>query len=75
MKSDISDLKSDVANLKKGQDRIEVKLDAVFNQTAEFQQFKIEMNKKIDCLRNDLNVIELVTAKNWKEILELKTKH
>ncbi len=53
-------------------DGIEKKLDGVVEQTADLVEFRSEMIKKVDGIRDDLSTVELVTAKNYKDIVNLK---
>lgn len=53
-------------------DRMEKKLDAVYDQTANLTEFRTEINAKIDTIQNDLNTVEVVTSKNWNDIAKLK---
>ncbi|MBU5317822.1 plasmid stabilization protein [Clostridium bornimense] len=53
-------------------ERIEKKLDGVVEQTAKLTEFRSEMLSKIDGIRDDLSTVELVTAKNYKDIVNLK---
>lgn len=51
---------------------INKKLDGITEQTADLLEFRSEMIKKVDGIREDLATVELVTAKNYKDIVNLK---
>lgn len=51
---------------------INKKLDGITEQTADLVEFRSEMIKKVDGIREDLATVELVTAKNYKDIVNLK---
>ncbi|WLF71109.1 plasmid stabilization protein (plasmid) [Clostridium septicum] len=51
---------------------INKKLDGITEQTADLVEFRSEMIKKVDGIRDDLSTVELVTAKNYKDIVNLK---
>ncbi|NKF08824.1 plasmid stabilization protein (plasmid) [Clostridium gasigenes] len=48
------------------------KLDGVVEQTADLLEFRSDITKKVDGIRDDLSTVELVTAKNYKDIVNLK---
>lgn len=54
-------------------DGIEKKLDGVVEQTADLVEFRSELINKVDGIRDDLSTVELVTAKNYKDIVNLKS--
>jgi hypothetical protein len=61
------------------QTRLERKLDAVFQQTADLTEFKTEMkdfaveaHAKLEDIKSDLTNVEVITASNWKDIAKLK---
>lgn len=47
--------------LQDGQDRIEKKIDAVYEQTADLTEFRTETKQSIDALRKDINAVINVT--------------
>lgn len=60
-------------------DRIESKLDAVVEQTADLTEFRTEMkdfrdetSNQLDEIKDNLNNVEVITASNWKDIAKLK---
>ncbi|MGL5354674.1 MAG: plasmid stabilization protein [Sarcina sp.] len=48
------------------------KLDGVVEQTADLLEFRSDITNKVDGIRDDLSTVELVTAKNYKDIVNLK---
>jgi len=65
--------------LLEGQTRIERKLNAVVDQTADLTEFRTEtkesLNKitsEIEDIKNDFTNVEVITASNWKDIARLK---
>lgn len=69
----------DIKELKDGQQRIEKKLDAVVEQTADLTEFRTEMKEfrvstkeHLEEIKDELNNVELITASNWKDIVRLK---
>lgn len=82
--SDLLDMKlkplqSDIKDLKDGQNRIEKKLDAVYDQTADLTEFRTETKDKLNNISNGvndikdtINTVEVVTSKNWNDIAKLK---
>jgi DNA topoisomerase IA len=61
------------------QARLEKKLDAVVEQTADLTEFRTEtkesLNKiivEVEEIKSDLNNVEVITASNWKDIAKLK---
>ncbi|MBU3106155.1 conserved oligomeric Golgi complex subunit 6 [Clostridium gasigenes] len=65
-------LESKVNGLEQGQNEINRKLDGVVEQTADLLEFRSDITKKVDGIRDDLSTVELVTAKNYKDIVNLK---
>ncbi|MBU3134518.1 hypothetical protein KPL40_19070 [Clostridium gasigenes] len=49
------------------------KLDGVVEQTADLLEFRSDITKKVDGIRDDLLQVELVTSNNWNEITKLKS--
>lgn len=79
IQSDVKDLKSDVKDLKDGQSRIEKKLDAVNDQTADLTEFRTETKDKLNNISSDvediketISTVEVITSKNWNDIAKLK---
>ena len=86
IQSDIKDLQSDIKDLKDGQkntnqrlDRIEKKLDAVNDQTADLTEFKTKTKDKLNNISSDvediketMSTVEVITSKNWNDIAKLK---
>jgi 3-dehydroquinate dehydratase len=63
---------SRLSTLEEGQKEINKKLDGVVEQTADLVEFRQDMITKVDGIREDLATVELVTAKNYKDIVNLK---
>lgn len=80
LKTDVSGLKTDVSSLKAGQERIEKKLDSVYEQTADLTEFSADANTKLDNIHNrihklssDFITVEAITGKNMQDIAHLKS--
>ena len=58
--------------LEEGQEEIKRDLKAICEQTADLTEFREEINVKIDKLTEDFSTIEMVTSKNWSDIVRLK---
>ncbi len=69
METKMNSMESDIRKLKDGQERIEEKIETIYDQTANFKEFKTEVNIKLDELYN----IENVTKLNYYEIAKLKS--
>lgn len=79
-------LKEDVRSLKVGQNNIINRLDAIEDgmtvlgkktdgiaeQTADLLEFRTDMIDKVDGIRDDLSMVEFVTANNFRDIAKLK---
>lgn len=63
---------SRLSTLEEVQKEINKKLDGVVEQTADLVEFRQDMITKVDGIREDLATVELVTAKNYKDIVNLK---
>ena len=72
MQNDIKSMNERLIGLETGQQRIEKKLDSVYEQTADLTEFRTETKQGIDNIQKDLNTMELVTSKNWNDIAQLK---
>lgn len=53
-------------------DKLESKVDGIVEQTADLVEFRSDILDKVDGIREDLATVELVTAKNYKDIVNLK---
>jgi hypothetical protein len=62
IEKDITEIKVDITELK----------DMVRNLDANNADKHLTLSKNIAELRQDINTVERVTAKNWKDITELK---
>ena len=69
METKINSMESDIKELKDGQERIEEKIEAIYDQTANLTEFKTEVNMKLDKLCD----VENVTKLNCYEIAKLKS--
>ena len=81
VKSDVSTLndnmtvvKEDIVDLKGGQARIESKLDAVYNQTADLSEFRTETRQGISDIKDTMRFILHKEIETEKEIFKLKEK-
>ena len=54
-------------------DDIDQRLDAVYNQTANLLEFKVEVNTKLDNIGDKIEDIEAVTKQNTYDIARLKS--
>lgn len=79
IQSDIKDLKDGQKNANQILDRIEKKLDAVNDQTADLTEFKTETGNKLNNISSDvediketISTVEMITSKNWNDIAKLK---
>ena len=61
LENKIDENTKDIKDLKEGQQRIEKKLDVIYDQVARAAE-------DID----DMSTVETVTAKNWADIVKLK---
>ncbi|ELC8450801.1 plasmid stabilization protein [Clostridium perfringens] len=76
----LKNINTKLSNIERGQselkDEINIinkKLDGVVEQTADLVEFRCELLKKVDGIRDDLSTVELVTANNYKDIAKLKS--
>lgn len=74
LKSDVATLKSDVAALKADVRRLEGRMDAVYEQTAELLEFKTEMTEKIDTIINDNKSLQEIIGEHEIAIRSLRRK-
>ena len=65
-------MEGDIRELKDGQERIEEKIETIYDQTANLTEFKTEVNTKLDVLNNNISNVEIVKANNWADIARLK---
>lgn len=61
------------------QTRLEKKLDAVVDQTADLTEYRTvsiakltAIGSDVEEIKNSINTVEMVTSKNWNEITKLK---
>lgn len=69
METKINFIESDIRELKDGQERIEEKIETIYDQTANLTEFKTEVNIKLD----ELCDVENLTKLNCYEIAKLKS--
>ena len=69
METKINSMEGDIRELKDGQERIEEKIETIYDQTANLTEFKTEVNIKLD----ELCDVENVTKLNCYEIAKLKS--
>ncbi len=69
---ELKEMKTDIKELKEGQNRIEQKLDLVYDQTAKTCEDVTSVHNKLDNLSKDIIVIESVAGKNMTDIANLK---
>lgn len=63
-------LKEDVIILKDGQKDIKALIEDLDSQNANRY---VEIVSQINGLRDDINIIEIITSKNWNDIAKLKS--
>nr|WP_143327705.1 hypothetical protein [Clostridium sp. USBA 49] len=68
LKNEVTGLKEDVLELKEGQERLEKKIDSIFEQTVDLTEFKTSVLVKLE----DLKEVKEVTKTNCYEIAKLK---
>ncbi|MDF2986101.1 MAG: hypothetical protein K0R50_1611, partial [Eubacterium sp.] len=75
-------IRGDINNLKEGQtrlehrlERVENKLDAVYEQTAILTEFRTEANMKLDKLVEDNRSIHEIIGRHEVDITTLKRKY
>ena len=65
LKEDVSELKENVNTLKHEVEKINYKLDLTYNQV-------VRNTETIEQLRMDVDAVEKVTFKNWRDVQKLK---
>ena len=66
---DIKEIKTDIKDLKQGQEKIISKLDEVESVNANRH---VEIMKDFNDIKDNLNNVEIITSKNWNDIARLK---
>ena len=74
LKNDVATLKSDVAIIKTDIHRLEGRMDAVYEQTAELLEFKTEMTEKVDTIINDNKSLQEIIGEHEIAIRSLRRK-
>jgi hypothetical protein len=72
MEQILKEILAKLGELQAGQERIETKLDAVYDQTAILTEFRTEVNSKLENLQSDLTTLEAISGKNLNDIALLK---
>ena len=72
MQNDIKLMNEKIIGLETGQQRIEKKLDNVYNQTVDLTEFRTETKQGIENIEKDINKLTNVTKTNCFEIANLK---
>ena len=72
LKTDVAVLKTDVIVLKDTQQGIIKKLDAVYDETANLMEFRIDTTGKLKDITEKMNIMEDVTKQNLYDIAKLK---
>lgn len=72
MQNDIKSMNERLIGLETGQQRIEKKLDSVYEQTADLTEFRTETKQGIDNIQKDIYKLTNVTKTNCFEIANLK---
>lgn len=62
-----------LGKLEEGQNRIEKKIDAIYDQTADLTEFRTETKESIDALGKDIKTVINVTKTNCYDITYLKS--
>lgn len=72
LRADVNSLKEGQKSLEEGQKRIEKKLDAVYNQTADLTEFKTEVNMKLNRLIEDNKSLHEIVGEHEVAIRTLR---
>jgi cell division septum initiation protein DivIVA len=70
---EITEVKSDVKDLKESQQQLKSKVDTIQTQTAELIEFKTDAVQKLDQLISDVGFIKHKEHLNEEELFKLKT--
>ena len=74
LKEGQNSLRAEVNSLKEGQIRIEKKLDAVYNQTADLTEFRTEVNMKLNSLLEDNKSFHEIVGEHEVSIRTLRRR-
>lgn len=66
-------MQSDIKDLKVGQDRIEKKLDAVYEQTVDLTEFRTETSEKIDYIAKDTGFIKHKLNRTEEDVYNIQS--
>jgi len=69
----VGDLDNKIDNLQQGQSRIEKKLDAVYNQTADLTEFRTSTSDNLTKICKDVSFIKHKLHQNEEEIFDIKS--
>lgn len=72
MQINIQQMQTDITGIKTGQERIEKKLDDVYNQTADLTEFRTEANTKLDKISDDIDFLKHEEYQTKQDIFKLK---
>ncbi|MCG8542332.1 MAG: hypothetical protein MJA82_20720 [Clostridia bacterium] len=72
MQSDITGMKAEITDIKASQNRLEKKLDDVYNQTADLTEFRTEANTKLDKISDDIEFLKHEEYQTKQDIFKLK---
>lgn len=70
----LREILTEIKELKEGQNRIETKLDAVYNQTADLTEFRTESQQNFIEIKDNLRFLIHKEIETEKEIFLLKNK-
>lgn len=72
MKTEITGMKAEITDIKASQNRLEKKLDDVYNQTADLTEFRTEANTKLDKISDDIEFLKHEEYQTKQDIFKLK---
>ena len=72
MKTEITGMKTEITDIKASQNRLEKKLDDVYNQTADLTEFRTEANTKLDKISDDIEFLKHEEYQTKQDIFKLK---
>lgn len=66
-------IQNSIKNIENNQKRIENKLNSMVNQTVELPEFIRETHSRLEDIKNELTIDEVISSSNWKDIANFKT--
>ena len=72
IQSDVADIKQQQSKTNERLNRIEKKIDSVYDQTADLTEFRTETKQGIENIQKDINRLTNVTKTNCFDIADLK---